>query len=139
MEFLIWLVFFVVVWVISLFFGVGVIVVMMFGLNYGFCCGYFMIFGLVLGIMMQIVVVGVGFGVLIVVFLLVFMLVKWSGVVYLVWLGIQQWCVFVVLMVVVVDLVDVLKVVICCQLVMWGWFINVVNFKGMVFLLVVVL
>ncbi|MEY2896625.1 MAG: hypothetical protein RL669_894, partial [Pseudomonadota bacterium] len=47
--------------------------------------------GLVLGVMTQIVVVLVGLGALVMTSATAFALVKWAGVVYLVWLGVQQW------------------------------------------------
>ncbi|MBT9455573.1 MAG: LysE family transporter [Burkholderiaceae bacterium] len=135
MDFSVWLTFFAASWAISLSPGAGAIAAMSSGLNYGFRRGYFTTFGLILGILTQVVVVGAGLGALIAASTLGFTLVKWLGVAYLVWLGIQQWRAPAKAMVAVDgDKLPVTK----RQLVLRGWMINAVNPKGTVFLLAVV-
>ena len=91
MEISVWLAFFAASWAISLSPGAGAIAAMSSGLNHGFKRGYFTTFGLILGILTQIVVVGAGLGALIAASSMGFAIVKWLGVAYLVFLGIQQW------------------------------------------------
>lgn len=135
MEFSVWLAFFAASWAISLSPGAGAIAAMSSGLNHGFRRGYFTTFGLVLGIVTQIVLVGAGLGALIATSSLAFALVKWLGVAYLVYLGVQQWRA--PARPLVASNVDA-AVVSRRQLVLRGWGINAVNPKGTVFLLAVV-
>lgn len=135
MEFSVWLAFFAASWAISLSPGAGAIAAMSSGLNHGFRRGYFTTFGLIMGIMTQVLVVGAGLGALIAASSLAFAIVKWLGVAYLVWLGVQQWR-------------SPSKPLVATghegvlvtrrQLVLRGWAINAVNPKGTVFLLAVV-
>lgn len=135
MDFSVWLAFFAASWAISLSPGAGAIAAMSSGLNHGFRRGYFTTFGLILGILSQILVVGAGLGALIAASSLAFSAVKWLGVAYLVWLGIQQWRAPATPM-----LASNLDAVLVTrrQLVLRGWMINAVNPKGTVFLLAVV-
>ncbi len=135
MEFSVWLAFFAASWAISLSPGAGAIAAMSSGLNHGFRRGYFTTFGLVLGIVTQIVLVGAGLGALIATSSLAFALVKWLGVAYLVYLGVQQWRA--PARPLVASNVDA-AVVSRRQLMLRGWGINAVNPKGTVFLLAVV-
>lgn len=135
MEFSTWLAFFAAAWAISLSPGAGAIAAMSSGLNHGFKRGYFTTFGLILGILSQILVVGAGLGALIAASSLGFAIVKWLGVAYLVFLGIQQWRAPATPLV-AVD--GEARVVTRRQLVLRGWMINAVNPKGTVFLLAVV-
>ena len=135
MQFTTWLAFFAASWAISLSPGAGAIAAMSSGLNHGFKRGYFTTFGLILGILTQIVVVGAGLGALIAASSLGFAIVKWLGVAYLVYLGIQQWRAPATPMV-AAD--TEAKTVTRRQLVLRGWAINAVNPKGTVFLLAVV-
>lgn len=91
MEWSTWLAFFAASWAISISPGAGAVAAMSSGLNHGFRRGYLTTLGLVLGIWGQLVVVGVGLGALVAASSTAFMVVKWLGVVYLVWLGVQQW------------------------------------------------
>jgi len=91
MEFTTWLTFFAAAWAISISPGAGAVAAMSAGLTHGFRRGYLTTLGLVLGIWTQLVVVGVGLGVLIATSSVAFAVVKWCGVAYLVWLGVQQW------------------------------------------------
>ncbi|MFY7867263.1 LysE family transporter [Roseateles sp.] len=135
MQFSTWLAFFAAAWAISLSPGAGAIAAMSSGLNHGFKRGYFTTFGLILGILTQIVLVGAGLGALIATSSLGFAIVKWLGVAYLVYLGIQQWRAPATPM---VAAHDESRQVSRRQLVLRGWMINAVNPKGTVFLLAVV-
>ncbi|MDT9001890.1 LysE family transporter [Paucibacter sp. APW11] len=135
MEFSTWLAFFAASWAISLSPGAGAIAAMSSGLNHGFRRGYFTTFGLILGILTQIVLVGAGLGALIAASSLGFAIVKWLGVGYLVYLGVQQWRAPATPMLAASsEGTQVTR----RQLVLRGWGINAVNPKGTVFLLAVV-
>lgn len=139
MDFSVWLAFFAAAWAISLSPGAGAIAAMSAGLNHGFRRGYFMTFGLVLGILTQIVVVGAGLGALIAASSLGFAIVKWLGVAYLVFLGVQQWRAPAKPMVAADGAGAALTTTTTRrELVLRGWMINAVNPKGTVFLLAVV-
>lgn len=135
MELSTWLTFFAASWAISISPGPGAIASMSAGLNHGFKYGYVTIFGLVLGIWTQLLVVGVGLGALMATSSTAFTVVKWFGVGYLVWLGIQQWRAPARPM---VALSDTGEAVSQRALILRAWMINVVNPKGTVFLLAVV-
>lgn len=135
MEFSTWLTFFAASWAISISPGPGAIASMSAGLNHGFKYGYVTIFGLVLGIWSQLLIVGVGLGALMATSSMAFTVVKWLGVAYLVWLGIQQWRAPARPMVAVSDNGEVVTQ---RSLILKAWMINVVNPKGTVFLLAVV-
>lgn len=135
MELSTWLTFFAASWAISISPGPGAIASMSAGLNHGFKYGYVTIFGLVLGIWTQLAIVGVGLGALMATSATAFTVVKWAGVAYLVWLGIQQWRAPARPMVAVSDSGEVVTQ---RQLILKAWMINVVNPKGTVFLLAVV-
>ncbi len=135
MEVSIWVTFFAASWAISISPGPGAIAAMSAGLNHGFRFGCVTIFGLILGIWTQLLIVGVGLGALISTSATAFAVVKWLGVGYLVWLGVQQWRAPVRPMVAVADAKEAVT---RRQLVLRAWMINVVNPKGTVFLLAVV-
>ncbi|HEY8904882.1 MAG TPA: LysE family transporter [Rhodoferax sp.] len=135
MELSTWLTFFAAAWAISISPGPGAIASMSAGLNHGFKYGYVTIFGLVLGIWSQLAIVGIGLGALMATSGTAFTVVKWLGVGYLVWLGIQQWRAPARPM---VALSDTGEVVTQRSLILKAWMINVVNPKGTVFLLAVV-
>jgi len=135
MELSTWLTFFAASWAISISPGPGAIASMSAGLNHGFKYGYVTIFGLVLGIWTQLLVVGVGLGALMATSHTAFVVVKWLGVAYLVWLGIQQWRAPARPMVAASDSAELVSQ---RKLILKAWMINVVNPKGTVFLLAVV-
>lgn len=135
MEFTTWLTFFAASWAISISPGPGAIASMSAGLNHGFRYGYVTIIGLVLGIWTQLLVVGVGLGALVAASSTAFTVVKWLGVAYLVWLGIQQWRAPARPMVAATDSTEVISQ---RALILKAWMINIVNPKGTVFLLAVV-
>ncbi len=135
MELSTWIAFFAAAWAISLSPGAGAVAAMSAGLNHGFRRGYTMTFGLVAGIWTQVLVVGVGLGALIAASGLAFAVVKWVGVAYLVWLGINQWrAPAVPLAAADGERADVSR----RELFMRGWIVNALNPKGTIFLLAVV-
>ncbi|WP_101050273.1 LysE family transporter [Macromonas nakdongensis] len=135
MELSTWLAFFAASWAISISPGAGAVAAMSAGLNHGFRRGYLTTLGLVLGIWTQLVVVGVGLGALVATSSTAFQVVKWFGVAYLVWLGIQQWRAPARPL---AALRDGAAQVSARSMVLRGWMINAVNPKGTVFLLAVV-
>ncbi len=136
MELHLWLTFFVAAWAISISPGPGALAAMSSGLNYGFRRGYWTTLGLILGIWAQAVIVGVGLGTLIAASNAAFLVVKWAGVAYLVYLGINQWRAPAVPM--VAETGDA-KVIPSRRSMVWrGWLINAVNPKGTAFMLAVV-
>ncbi|MFN3859956.1 MAG: LysE family transporter [Roseateles sp.] len=135
MSFATWLTLFAACWAISLSPGAGAVAAMSAGLSHGFRRGYFMTFGLILGILTQVLFVSAGLGALIAASETAFAVIKWAGVAYLIWLGVQQWRAPAKPLV-AADEGDIQ--VTRRQLVMRGWGINAVNPKGTVFLLAVV-
>jgi homoserine/homoserine lactone efflux protein len=136
MDFTLWLAFFAASWAISLSPGAGAVAAMSAGLNHGFRRGYFTTLGLVLGIVTQLVVVALGVGALIAASATAFTAIKWLGVAYLVYLGIQQWRAPAAPMAKADDAVTLR--VRRRDLVLRGWIVNALNPKGTVFLLAVV-
>jgi homoserine/homoserine lactone efflux protein len=135
MELSTWLAFFAASWAISLSPGPGALAAMSAGLNHGMRKGYFATLGLVLGIWAQLLVVGVGLGALLATSSAAFVVVKWAGVAYLVYLGVQQW------RAPVRPLAEVQSGAANVRrrdLVLRGFVINALNPKGTVFLLAVV-
>lgn len=135
MEFATWLTLFAACWAISLSPGAGAVAAMSAGLSHGFRRGYFMTFGLILGILTQVLFVSAGLGALIKTSETAFTVIKWAGVAYLVWLGVQQWRAPAKPLAAARD--DG-RPVTRRQLVLRGWGVNAVNPKGTVFLLAVV-
>lgn len=86
-----WLGFFVTAWAISLSPGAGAVAAMTSGMRYGLRHGYWTTIGLQLGILLQLTVVAAGLGALLAASQMAFESVRWAGVAYLLWLGIQQW------------------------------------------------
>ena len=130
-----WLAFFAASWAISLSPGAGALAAMTAGLNHGFRRGYWTTLGLVLGIWTQLAIVGVGLGALIAASATAFTVVKWGGVAYLVWLGIQQWRAPARPL---AERRAEVHAVRTRAMVLRGWMVNAVNPKGTVFLLAVV-
>lgn len=136
MEFSTWLAFFAASWAISISPGAGAVAAMSAGLNHGFRRGYITTFGLVLGIWLQVVVVSLGLGALVATSSTAFAVVKWLGVAYLVYLGIQQWRAPAAPMAAKTDEGSALATP--RSMVLRAVLINAVNPKGTVFLLAVV-
>ena len=86
-----WLAFFVASWIISLSPGAGAISCMTAGVRYGYRRALWNIAGLQVGILFVLAIVAVGLGAIIAASATLFLAIKWLGVAYLVWLGIEQW------------------------------------------------
>ena len=135
MELSVWLTFFLASWAISISPGAGAVAAMSSGLNHGFVRGYATTLGLILGIWTQVLLVGAGLGALVATSSVAFTVVKWLGVAYLVWLGLQQWRAPAEPMAAASPETASSS---WRQLVLRGWMVNAVNPKGTVFLLAVV-
>lgn len=135
MQMSLWFTFFAASWAISLSPGPGAVAAMGAGVNHGFARGYWLTLGLVLGIVTQLTIVGVGLGALMAASEAAFGVVKWLGVAYLLWLGLQQWRAPVR----PVQAIDGERAVVARRaLVLRGWGLNAVNPKGTAFMLAVV-
>lgn len=86
-----WLAFFVASWLISLSPGAGAVSCMSAGMRFGYRRALPNIVGLELGILLVLTIVAAGLGAVLAASTVAFAAVKWLGVAYLVWLGIQQW------------------------------------------------
>jgi homoserine/homoserine lactone efflux protein len=86
-----WFAFFIASIAISLSPGAGAVASMSSGLRNGFPYGAWTALGQQLGLMLQLVVVAIGLGAVLATSTTAFEIVRWFGVVYLLWLGIQQW------------------------------------------------
>lgn len=135
MELPTWLAFFAACWAISISPGAGAVAAMTAGLNHGFRRGYVTVAGLILGIWTQMLVVGVGLGALVAASTFAFQAIKWAGVAYLVWLGVQQWRAPARPLAESAE--DSGPAFNARQSILRGWAINAVNPKGTVFLLAV--
>ncbi len=86
-----WLALFVAAWAISISPGAGAVAAMSAGLRHGMRRGYWTTIGLQLGILFQLAVVAAGIGALLAASRIAFEAIRWFGVAYLLWLGVQQW------------------------------------------------
>jgi len=86
-----WITCFLASWIFSLSPGAGSVFAMTNGLNYGFKRGYMGVIGLVLGLWAVFLAVVVGLGAIVQASPLAFNLIKWAGVAYLFYLGLDQW------------------------------------------------
>ena len=91
MDLDVWLTFFAASWLISLSPGPGAVYAMSCGVNHGFWRGYAGTLGLIAGILTLLAAVAVGLGALLATSVTAFETVKWLGVAYLVYVGVQQW------------------------------------------------
>ncbi|MFA0569170.1 homoserine/homoserine lactone efflux protein [Vibrio gallaecicus] len=87
----VWLAYVVTAILFSLAPGSGTVNSISNGLSYGMRKSLASIIGLQLGLAFHIVLVGAGIGALVAKSALAFSIIKWVGVIYLVWLGIQKW------------------------------------------------
>ncbi len=136
MDLGLWLTFFIASWAISLSPGPGAVAAMSAGLQHGFRRGYWLSFGLILGIWTLVLVVGAGLGALLATSSLVFAAIKWLGVAYLMFLGVQQWRAPPHPL--LAERAGGGATATRCELVLRGWMINAVNPKGAAFMLAVV-
>ncbi len=130
-----WLAFFVASWLISVSPGAGAISCMAAGLRFGLRRAMWNIVGLIVGIIFVLVVVAAGLGALLATSTVAFAVVKWLGVAYLVWLGIQQWRAPAIL----IDADAAASALASSpqQLMLRGFLVNATNPKGIVFMLAV--
>ncbi len=135
MDFSTWLAFFAACWAISISPGAGAVAAMTAGLHHGVRRGIVTTFGLILGIWSQMLVVGVGLGALVATSTLAFQVIKWAGVAYLVYLGVQQWRA--PARPVAEAEGDTEGHASARKQILRGWMVNAVNPKGTVFLLAV--
>jgi homoserine/homoserine lactone efflux protein len=91
MDFDIWIKFFIACWVISISPGAGAVSCMTVGMRFGYRLGVWNIAGLITGIMFVLAIVATGLGAVLSTSKLAFETIKWFGVAYLVYLGVQQW------------------------------------------------
>jgi homoserine/homoserine lactone efflux protein len=91
MDFHVWLAFFAACWVIAISPGSGAVLAMTHGLAYGVRGASPTILGLQLGVGVTLIVAGVGVGALLLASATAFTVVKVAGAVYLIWLGWRQW------------------------------------------------
>ena len=130
-----WLAFLVASCLISLSPGAGAISCMASGLRYGLGRAMWNIAGLIGGILFVLAIVAVGLGALLAASSVAFAVVKWLGVAYLVWLGVQQWRAAAVAMDAAARAADVSGT--RRQLMLRGFLVNATNPKGIVFMLAV--
>lgn len=130
-----WLAFFVASWLISLSPGAGVVSCLSAGLRFGLRRALWNIVGLIIGIMFVLFVVAIGLGALLATSTIAFTVVKWLGVAYLVWLGVQQWRAPALAL--DADAAANVKAGSRGQLVLRGFLVNATNPKGIVFMLAV--
>ena len=91
MDLNVWLAFFAASWVIAISPGSGAVLSMSHGLAYGVRNASATIVGLQLGLSVVLLVAGVGVGALLLASATAFTVVKVLGAAYLIWLGFQQW------------------------------------------------
>jgi homoserine/homoserine lactone efflux protein len=130
-----WLAFFVASWLISLSPGAGAISCMAAGLRHRFRTAFWNIVGLILGIMFVLVIVAAGLGAILAASTVAFAVVKWAGVAYLVWLGIDQWRA--PAFAVDAKAAEAALPATPRELVLKGFLVNATNPKGIVFMLAV--
>ncbi|MCL4747692.1 MAG: LysE family transporter [Burkholderiaceae bacterium] len=134
MSFETWLAFFAASWLISLSPGAGAVYAMSCGLNHGFARGYVGTIGLIAGILTSLVAVTIGLGALLSASSTAFEVVKWCGVAYLLWVGVQQWRQGPARL----ETPSVPRRHSARALIARGWALNAVNPKGILFMLAVV-
>lgn len=91
MDYHVWLAYVVTAIVFSLAPGSGTVNSISNGISYGTRKSLAAIAGLQVGLAIHIVLVGAGIGALVAKSALAFSVIKWVGVAYLIWLGIQKW------------------------------------------------
>ena len=91
MELQVWLAYFLASWAIALSPGSGAVLSMTHGLAYGVKKTSATIAGLQLGLAVILLVAGVGVGALLLASATAFTVVKFAGAAYLIWLGLKQW------------------------------------------------
>ncbi len=138
MELQVWLAYFLASWAIALSPGSGAVLSMTHGLAYGVKKTSATIAGLQLGLAVILLVAGVGVGALLLASATAFTVVKFAGAAYLIWLGLKQWRSHVGAASVPNEVASARAAVPSARerLVM-GFFTNVTNPKGIVFMVAV--
>jgi homoserine/homoserine lactone efflux protein len=134
MELHTWLAFFAAVWGIALSPGNGAILCMSHGLSYGLRASTVTIMGLQLGVFTVLLISALGLGALLLASETLFITVKWIGAAYLAWLGIQLWQAPVQTN---PDGIAKVAPMTAKNRFMLGFFTNVTNPKGIVFMVAV--
>ncbi len=138
MELQVWMAYFVASWAIALSPGSGAVLSMTHGLAYGVKKTSVTIAGLQLGLAVILLVAGVGVGALLLASATAFTIVKFAGAGYLIWLGFNQWRARVGAVPEAGDAVPALVAVPSArERFVMGFFTNVTNPKGIVFMVAV--
>ncbi|MDO9435843.1 homoserine/homoserine lactone efflux protein [Hydrogenophaga sp.] len=135
MDLNIWLAYFVASWAIALSPGSGAVLSMTHGLSHGVKKSSVTIAGLQVGLAVVLLVAGVGVGALLLASATAFMVVKFAGAGYLIWLGFKQWRAKVSSAVGALDMPTAVPS--ARERFMTGFFTNVTNPKGIVFMVAV--
>lgn len=136
MDLHVWLAFFAASWVIAISPGSGAVLSMGHGLAYGVRATSATIVGLQLGLSVILLVAGVGVGALLLASATAFTVVKVLGAAYLIWLGIQQWRAPVPAVGAGGSVTDAVLPSVRRRIAL-GFFTNVTNPKGIVFMVAV--
>jgi len=138
MELQVWLAYFLASWAIALSPGSGAVLSMTHGLAYGLQKTGATIAGLQLGLAVILLVAGVGVGALLLASATAFTVVKFAGAAYLIWLGWKQWRSPVNASVAGADALPAQQGVPAVrERFVMGFFTNVTNPKGIVFMVAV--
>jgi homoserine/homoserine lactone efflux protein len=134
MEFNTWLTYFAACCTIAISPGNGAVLSMNHGLNYGLRKASVSILGLQAGLLVILLLSALGLGALLVASEVLFTAVKWVGAAYLVWLGVQLWRAPISH---TTDGIASATIMSASRRFALGFFTNVTNPKGIVFLVAV--
>ena len=138
MELQVWLAYFLASWAIALSPGSGAVLSMTHGLAYGVQKTSATIAGLQLGLAVILLVAGVGVGALLLASATAFTVVKFAGAGYLIWLGLKQWRSSVSTTMATSEAASAQSRLPCVrERFITGFFTNVTNPKGIVFMVAV--
>ncbi|ALG68287.1 LysE family transporter [Beggiatoa leptomitoformis] len=126
----IWVAYFLACLVLSLSPGAGVVFVMSSAMSYGVRNTLYGIVGMELSLLIYLLLVAFGIGAIMAASANMFSVIKWSGVIYLLYLGIQKWCEPVHIQMDTVLTANSRPLKIFLQ----GLFVNLTNPKSIVFL-----
>lgn len=135
MSFTTWLAFFGAAWVIALSPGSGAVLAMSHGLSFGLKRSSITVLGMQAGLLVVLVVAGAGVGSLLLASEWAFGVVKVVGALYLIWLGIAQWRSKTAIA--TGDKVSVSDLPSARKRFLIGFFTNVTNPKGILFMVAV--
>jgi homoserine/homoserine lactone efflux protein len=136
MEFSVWLAYLVASLILCVSPGPGALASMSAGMKYGLARGMWNCLGMQVAIMLHVVVIALGLGAILVASETAFQTMKWAGAIYLIWLGIQKWRERVVPF----DEIDAkteFKSTSAWGIFMHGFWVDLTNPKGLIFLLAV--